>query len=123
MESKNCAKCGRLYSSFGSPICNSCKAEEEETFLKVKEYIDENPSNDLKTIECETGVSARKILKYIKDGRIVITKGISGEVKCDQCGKPISSGRYCDRCVLKIQAVAEELKVKKTPTIKMHSRN
>lgn len=113
MENRNCPKCGKLFPFYAVNMCEACRALEEENFEKVKAYISENPENDLNTISKDTGVSTRKILSYIKEGRIILTKALKSELMCEHCGKPITSGRFCDRCVLKFQNMAESIKSQK----------
>ncbi len=98
----NCPKCGKLFSNDIRPICDLCFKEEEEMFDKVRDFIKSNDSCTMAQVSEETGVSAKKIIKYIKEGRIEISKGMSGEIKCEACDKPISTGKYCEMCAKKI---------------------
>lgn len=121
METKNCPRCGRLFTTLTGTICDSCSREEEEIFQRVKTYIEENPDNKIGQISKETEVSSKKILKYIKEGRLVISEGLKGALKCGKCGKPITSGKYCDSCVIEINNQVTELFSKK-PAAKMHTK-
>ncbi len=98
----NCPKCGRLFSNEIGAICKSCFDEEEKIFEEVRLYIKEHPDSRMGEVSDATGVSAKKIIRYIKEGRLEISKGMVGEVKCDSCGKPITTGKFCSDCIKKI---------------------
>lgn len=98
MQTKNCLRCGKLFFQTSSPICPKCVEEEENIFLKVKKYIEDNPDNTISMIVEHTGVSAKKILNYIREGRLTVSKGLSGELKCEKCQIPIESGKLCIEC-------------------------
>ncbi len=124
MDVRNCPKCGKLFTYSNYPICPACKKDEDEKFELLKSYINDNPSCSMIELSENTGVTMKRILKYIKEGRLEISKGMRGELRCESCGEPIDKGRYCNSCVIKInQQVAEVLKsnepkVEKTETNK-----
>lgn len=109
MEMANCPRCGKIFSKMSKPICDDCVREEEEIFQKLKKYIDDNPGNTLEQISEETGVSVKKIMKFMKDGRLEATKAMGKVLKCEQCGRPIVRGRFCDACVININQSVNEL--------------
>lgn len=122
MEMRNCPRCKRIFSYINSPICSDCEKEEEKIFESVREYIKVNPDSSLSIVSEETGVSPKKILKYVKEGKLEISKGMGlhGENKCEQCGKPITKGKYCDTCVIKINQQVEDMFTVKKNVVKMH---
>jgi len=103
MQAMNCPRCGRVFTKIRSPVCPACEKEEEESFDAIKQYINDNPGCTLAELAEATGSSARRITQYIREGRLEISKGMSGEIKCDKCGKPITRGRYCDSCAIQVQ--------------------
>lgn len=121
MEMRNCPRCRKVFNYISSPICESCEKEEEKIFESVRDYLKQNPNFTLAQVSEATGVSAKKILKYVKEGRLEISKGMHGEIKCEQCNKPISKGKYCDSCVIQIsQQVEDMFTVTKKPAARMH---
>jgi len=90
-------------------FCPACEKAEEEIFENVRKYLTDNPDSTLDEVSEATEVPPKKILKYIKDGRITITHGLVGELKCAKCGKPIKEGRFCAKCALNIQQEVVEL--------------
>lgn len=115
MEARNCPRCHKMFSYIRSPLCPLCDREEEETFQKLKQYIEDNPLCSLKSLSEETGVSTKRITGFIRDGRLEISKGMHGEFKCDSCGRPILRGKFCDRCIVKINQNAADAFKKDVP--------
>ena len=109
MSVSNCPGCGKMYvqNSFG--MCESCKASEEEGFVAIKEYIEENNNCTLGELTDATGVSIKKILGYIREGRLLATPGMAGEVTCKSCQEPILIGNFCERCAHELNKDIKEL--------------
>lgn len=98
---KVCTFCGRLFQSTGPNICPECSVKLDEDFVRVREYLYDNPGNvDVLDIVNNTGVSEKAVLRLIKDGRLA-RKDSEGNslLRCAICGAPISSGRLCRQCM------------------------
>ena len=105
MSVMNCHKCGRAFSQLGGvPLCPACVKIEEQLFEEVKDYLRDNPGATMTEITEETGASAKKILRYIREGRLEPSKGIQGEITCDRCGVTIGKGKFCDKCANRLGA-------------------
>lgn len=50
--------------------------------------------------ECE--VSVKQIKQWVREERLVFAEGSMEGIECEQCGKMIRTGRYCDECRVKI---------------------
>jgi flagellar operon protein (TIGR03826 family) len=99
-EVRNCRKCGKIYTYMGgAPICPACKQSEEEDFKNIKDYLYRNPGSSITQISAELDISVEKIKRFLKDGRLEIA-GEDGNMilECENCGKSIKSGRFCDDC-------------------------
>lgn len=97
-ELKNCKKCGRMFSSEnGQLFCSKCRTNDEEDFKIVREYIYDHPDSTVHDVHEATEVSEEKILKFLRQGRLML-KGEGVGLECERCGKGISSGRFCDKC-------------------------
>ena len=94
----NCPRCGKVFSKVSSPICKACEAEEERLFQRVREFLQENKNATVAQVVEATGVSVKRIHKYLKDGKIEATDGMAGILKCSSCGINILSGRMCTAC-------------------------
>lgn len=100
---RNCPKCGNVFTYISNPICRDCQEIEDGIFETVRSYIKEHNDKTLEEVSNATDVSVKKILKYIKEGKIELAEGTGITVPCDGCGKPITKGRYCGACADKIK--------------------
>ncbi|MCL1862180.1 MAG: flagellar protein [Defluviitaleaceae bacterium] len=100
MEAMNCPRCGKVFVRINAPICEPCVKEEEVIFDKVRDYIKEHGDKSVKEVADACDVTVKRIMTYIRDGRIDASGGMRDEVSCSKCGKPIRSGRMCEKCVL-----------------------
>lgn len=103
MDLRNCRRCGRVYAYDGFDLCRACRRIDEKDFEKVREYLDENPGADINEISEETKVSSKKIIKFLKEGRLEIKDENNLLLYCEKCGKPIKSGRFCKKCTSKLE--------------------
>ena len=97
MEMANCLRCRKVFPRIKDPICEECKKKDEELFTKVRLYLEENPTSTVRKISEETGASAKKILAWLREGRLEIAEA-TGDLKCRQCGVDITTGQFCDPC-------------------------
>ncbi len=105
-EVRNCRRCGRVYSYIGgAPICPDCKKQDEEDFQKVKEYLYQNRGASINQVSVDVDISVEKIKRYLKEGRLEII-GDDGNMilECENCGKSIKSGRFCEECERQLQS-------------------
>lgn len=101
---RNCPKCGSVFTFVKSPICSKCQEEEQEIFESVRIYIKENENKTIKEVSEATGVSVKKILAYIKSGKIdLVIDGEKFRYPCKHCGKKIVVGNFCDKCAKKFK--------------------
>lgn len=100
MDLRSCKKCERAYSYDGVNLCPKCRYEDDGDFKIVKEYLYDNPGADIKTVEQDTKVEIKKILQYLKEGRISITEGSENTaLSCERCDAAINLGKYCNKCI------------------------
>lgn len=111
MEVVNCPKCGRVFTRIKDTLCPDCLKKEEDTYNLVRDYIKANPNSTMTQITKDTGVSTRKINKYLRDGRLEVTSGISDFLKCMSCGVPITTGKFCRNCSSKLSKSFEGVAV------------
>lgn len=93
---KNCVKCKKAFLSADSILCDECIKEEKEMYEKVREHLKEHPGLSLLQLAKETEVSAKKISKYIKEGRLELAQA---ELECEKCGIKLKTGRFCENCI------------------------
>lgn len=103
MEVRNCKGCNKLFQYLsGVPLCPVCKEELEKKFAEVKEYIYKNPGASIPEVSEANDVSVKQIKQWIREDRLVLSSPSPDGVLCEQCGKPICSGRFCESCKAKI---------------------
>lgn len=102
---KNCKNCGRLfnYMGIGHMYCPKCAEADNKVFEKIKKFIYDNGPQNITQIEEGTGVSAKKIELYLREGRLEIPENSNIYIKCEICGVEMRSGRYCPTCAAKVQ--------------------
>lgn len=104
MDIKNCPRCGKMFTSVaGKSICHNCEKIEEEDFKKVKEFVNENDEATLDMIVKETEVSLKRVNKFIREGRLEISRGLRDAFRCESCGAQIHTGKYCEKCFTSIK--------------------
>jgi len=101
MEMANCKRCKKLFPRVNEPICEACKKAEEELFLNVKEFLRENSKSTVMEISQATGASHKRITDWLREGRLELSAEAS-ELNCRGCGKRITSGNYCDACLIQV---------------------
>lgn len=99
MDIRNCRQCGGIYVYDNFNICPKCRKQEEEDFQKVKKYLYENPDANISEVSEETGVETKKIISFLKQGRLEIKDENNSILTCERCGKSIRTGRFCKKCV------------------------
>ena len=108
MEMANCVRCKKVFPKFKEPICEECKKGDEELFTKVKEYLEEHPNSTVNQISANTGASAKKILAWLREGRLEMAD-TTGDLKCRQCGVDITTGQFCEPCFVEMSRQIEGL--------------
>lgn len=98
MDIKKCQICSKIFASAGGNICPDCSKKINEMFEKVRDYIYQHKDNDIKEVSKATGVSESWILRFLREGRLILSKE-SIILRCERCNKPIRTGRYCSECI------------------------
>ena len=118
MDVRNCKKCRKLFNYNGNPLCPQCNKEMEDKFSDVKAYIRENPTSSISVVAEETDVPVQQIKQWIREERLTFTKDSGVVITCENCGKPILTGRYCGECKRSMTNSFEGLYVEKAPAQK-----
>jgi len=127
MDIRKCKNCNRFYKFQSSKYCPECVVELDKVFLKVREYIYENPNSTVLEVSENKGVDQEIIMEFLRDGKLEL-KEASMLLECKSCGKPIKTGTLCNSCLMNfetemkkglVKAVENKDKVKGSD--KMHS--
>jgi len=103
MNLRNCRRCGKVYAYDGFDLCHDCRMIDEKDFEKVRAYLDENPSADINEISEKTEISTKKIIKFLREGRLELKDESNSLLLCERCGKPIRKGRFCEKCTAQLE--------------------
>ena len=99
MNARNCRRCGRLFNYVsGPPICMSCREALEAKFQEVKEYIRAHVGATIPEVSEACDVSQSQIQQWLRDERLEVAEGSGIALLCENCGEPITSGRFCAKC-------------------------
>ncbi len=103
MNVTNCKGCGRLFNVLNnSKLCPQCIQAQEDKFQEVKKYLAEHPNASIDAVAQDNEVSVKQIKQWIREERLTFAEGSGMGIECEQCGKQILTGRFCDTCRMKI---------------------
>lgn len=123
MELTSCRRCNKLFITLRSRFCPECEKEIELSFIRVKNYLEDNPAVPLEKLSTETEVAKKLIYKFIEEGRLILTASSPITLSCKKCGEPIKKGRFCETCnQLLLDTISKPLSKTNEPTKKTSSR-
>ncbi|MCL2202316.1 MAG: flagellar protein [Defluviitaleaceae bacterium] len=105
----NCPRCGRMFSKDQHPICKECMKAEEEKFEEVRLFVKDNPHCSAQEVSEACEISVKRLMHYVREGKLEISQGMAELITCSKCGRPIKSGRMCERCVKSTTSVLESI--------------
>ena len=103
MDIRNCTRCKNIYNYDGFKICHNCRQADEADFQTIKEYLDNIPGANVSEVAEGTGIDPKKIIEFLKEGRLEMVGGGSILLECEVCGAGITTGRFCNKCVSGLQ--------------------
>lgn len=100
MNVRNCLRCGRIfqYTNVGKPICPNCRKDLEVKFKDVRTFIKRNPMCSIAEVAESTETDVKQIKEWIREERLTFSKDSAIGIDCENCGKTIKTGRFCDEC-------------------------
>ncbi len=93
-------------------LCPTCYEEREGEYLKVRDFIKDNPKVAIQVVVEATGVEERRVREFVRDGSIEAADLDGFPLECIKCGKPISRGAYCPICQ---QSISSDIKSSRSP--------
>lgn len=110
MNVRNCRNCGCIFNYVTGPvICPACREKLEEKFQEVKEYIRENKGAGIPEVAEACDVEVPQIRQWLREGRLELSEDAQMYLSCEKCGKPIRSGRFCEKCTVSMTRGFQEL--------------
>ncbi len=94
---RNCPLCGKLFSDTGFGYCQKCYDKSREYEQQINEFVKAHPHCTLKDIVKNTNIPMKVATNMINKGQFVAGGKIS--YPCSRCGRPITTGLYCNSCM------------------------
>lgn len=94
-----CKICRMPFNSLGRKICHNCLDEIDEAFIRIREYLNDNPDKSTVDEICEATETPKSIvLHLIDENRLTTFDKITTELNCRYCHQPITKGIMCEKC-------------------------
>lgn len=103
MDIRNCTRCKKIYNYDGFRICHNCRQADEADFQTIKDYLSHTPGANVSETSEGTGIEPKKIIEFLKEGRLEMASGGSIILECEACGVGITTGRFCIKCADELQ--------------------
>lgn len=98
MDIRNCPQCGRIFQYMGKNLCADCLKEEDAVFERVRRHLHDHEGASVDEVAEATGVEPKKIMRFLREGRLLVRSGSVSGLYCESCGEPIPGGRLCSKC-------------------------
>lgn len=119
MGIRNCRKCDRIFADDNFDLCPICRNKDMEEFKRVKDYLYDYPGADIQTVSRETNVSTKKIIRFLREGKLEIRSDSPNLLlDCERCGTLINTGRFCNKCIAEMEKEFKSVLPKKEPSPK-----
>lgn len=105
----NCEKCGKIFSSLSSRLCDECREEEDKILKRAKEELYRNPGLGMMELVQRLDIPVETLEKFVREGRLVLRSKERVALACEICGREISAGKRCPACEAKVRKMAREL--------------
>ena len=102
MDVRNCKHCNRLFQYQASKYCPSCVIELDQVFIKIREYIYDNPDSTVVEVSENTSISTEIIMEFLREGKLEL-KEATMLLECKSCGKSIKTGVMCKECLSRFE--------------------
>ncbi len=109
MRMMNCEKCGKVFSSLSSRLCEECREEEEKMLKRAKEELYRNPGLGMMDLVQRLDIPLETLEKFVREGRLVLRSKERLALACEMCGREITGGKRCAACEAKVRRMAREL--------------
>ena len=70
MEIRNCKRCGKIFNYVDAEVCERCSVAEQSEFVRIREYLYDNPNSTVAQVNRATGVDIRVITRFLREGRL-----------------------------------------------------
>jgi len=123
MGMANCERCGKLFVFLSIKLCPECRELEDRLLRKAREILMKEPHLTVLELAGRLEEPVETIEKFLRERRLTLKKKDGVNLTCEICGKPISEGRRCQPCELRMGRIAREIaeEKRKESRNRMHS--
>lgn len=116
-----CKECGgvMIFKGVGEYQCEKCKTLDYDDYGKVRNYVEKHRGATAAEVEAATNVKQRTIRHMLKEGRLQVSADSKVFLKCEMCGKMLTSGKLCTDCETKYHRKLED-KIREMNRKNMH---
>ncbi len=97
----NCRRCNRIFNAVMGyeTVCPACQKKDNEDFKKVKDFLWDHPGLTIDEVSELFDVDPKTIKGWLREEKLSLADGTVADVlRCEKCGTPILSGRFCEKC-------------------------
>jgi hypothetical protein len=106
----HCSVCGNIFQMNMRGICSNCSAEEDTYINSIEKTLIRNRQMNIDELAQAAEIPRKKILSFIRKGKIRLFDYPNLADECDVCASPIRKGTMCHKCSIRIQdEIAHEL--------------
>ncbi len=95
---KVCKRCRRLFQAYRNENCPNCEEDLDAIFERARDYLYNHKHENMISLAKALDEKEADILYLVRAGRLSFDSAEGSGLLCEQCGKPIASGRVCDDC-------------------------
>jgi uncharacterized Zn finger protein (UPF0148 family) len=106
----HCSACGSIFQMNMRGLCSNCSAKEDTYIKSIEKTLIRNRQLNMDELAQAADIPRKKILSFIRKGKIMLFDYPNLADECDVCAGPIRKGTMCNKCATRIQdEVANEL--------------
>lgn len=106
---KNCARCKRIFVPVNNEkICPDCRAADLAMEEHVKSYVRDHPGITVNELIEGSGAPSKLVWRMVQQGQFENSNLKDAKYPCNNCGKLITRGTYCDECAGKLKQNAQK---------------
>ncbi|WP_274654209.1 TIGR03826 family flagellar region protein [Paenibacillus humicola] len=110
MNVDNCPRCGKLFTKNFRDVCPACIKEIDREYALCADYLRRNRGATTQELSEATGVSAKQITRFIREGRISLVGAPNLGYPCELCGTLIRESHICADCRNKLAKDTDRLR-------------
>ncbi len=105
MASRTCKRCGKEFEAtlISNGLCADCASEIQDKYHQVRDYLWDHPNTSASVVARDCNCSVHQVMRWVKEGRFLVSEDSRVFLTCENCGRKIVSGIFCDSCAKAIE--------------------